>query len=70
MSDKALRKLQNEFLEALDESGFHKRNPNALSTPLFDKASPTALQLRRGLYPKYELLMQEYIGRVRAGRKN
>jgi hypothetical protein len=61
MTERELRKLQNQFLEALDASGFFRRVRDGDSVPLFDKDSPTALQVRQRLYPAYRKQFQEYL---------
>ena len=61
MTDKELRALQNEFLEQLDETGFHKRNKDSYSIPLFDKNSPTIIQVQRDLWPSYTAKFAEFV---------
>lgn len=59
--DQAVRQIQNQFIELLTASGFFKRVADGMSAPLFDKESPTAIQLQRDLYPRYLPQMTLYI---------
>lgn len=61
MKDKELRALQDEFLKRLDASGFHKRNKDSMSIPLFDRNSPTVIQVQRDLWPSYAVQFSEFV---------
>ena len=61
MTDQALRDLQDRFLAALDEQGFHKRVKDSATVSLFEPGSPTIISLQRDLYPSYATKMLEYL---------
>lgn len=61
MNDKALRALQDEFLKRLQATGFHNRNKDSMSVPLFDKKSPTVIQVQRDLWPSYVAQFTEFV---------
>lgn len=61
MTDKELRELQKRFLSALEEFGMFHRVKDGMAIPLFDKHSPTAVQLSMRTYPEYASHMKEYL---------
>lgn len=61
MNDQQLRTLQDEFLKALEESGFFDRVKDGSSVPLFDKHSPTVIQVQRDLWPGYASQFEAYV---------
>jgi hypothetical protein len=66
MTDQQLRNLQDDFLKELEESGFFGRNKDASSVPLFDKHSPTVIQVQRDLWPGYARQFEAYVKERRA----
>lgn len=61
MTNEQLRALQNEFLQVMEDCGHFKRA--GLSNPLFDKDSPTGIQVQRDLWPAYVSQFKEAISR-------